>query len=644
MRDRTQPCDRDPTGQSRPLLAIGTTLALLLSACSPDRPEARSVLLISIDTLRADRLGCTGYPKAATPNLDALANEGAVYTHGVAPAPLTLPSHATLLSGLLPIEHGVRDNRPFAFPHNLETLATRFASRGYATRGVIGAEPLAPGCGLERGFEEYNCELPATSRGAVRLAERPADQVTDAALRAMESVNRQAPYFLFVHYFDPHDPYVPPEPFASRFANSPYDGEIAYVDQQVGRLLRTLRSQRRIDDRTIILVVSDHGESLGEHGEPTHGLFAYDATIRVPVLLRDVGGARGKIADPVRLADVHDFLLARAAGESKDLAAPGLRGEPALVESLYGALHCNYAQLRGIRTPDGKKYLEAGTEELYDLTADPGETANLAAAVTESASVQRAREALQEILAELTAGEPAYQSGSLVGYLSTPRSGGPIQPLTRAENAARPSPWSERESYADMQEGIRLLQIGLTEAAILQLNAAVLADAENPTAHFWRGQALKRAALNGRDAERMNEAFLAYTRAHELNPDDGRPRDLSIFCLAQLGRFEEAKDLADQAIEGGTATAGTREVLGKICLTTPTDTIIRATNPYYSEKLAEEHLMAAFELDANGLDLAILEWLLPRYLARGDSVHAAAIRQRIAAEAPNSAPSGGGRP
>lgn len=616
--------DRAPHGSSPGPRTIASfllplLLSLLLPACNrPTTPKPRDILFISIDTLRWDRLGCTGHDSAETPNIDRLAASGVLYPNAVAAAPLTLPSHATIFTGRLPIEHGVRDNAPFRLPEGEETLTRVLAERGYQTFAVIGAQPLAPGCGLESGFEVYDYE-PGTARtGSVLLAERRADEVTDAALRLARQRDAERPLFLFVHYFDPHARYDPPEPFRSRFAEAPYDGEIAFVDQQVGRLLNGL--DRGGTDRPMLIVLtSDHGESLGEHGEEAHGFFLYEATIRVPLIVVDP--ARGQpmgatTTDQVRLQDLRGFLEARAAGESFDLTGPARRGEPALIESLYAAIHCDHAQLRGLRLTADAKYLEAGDEEFYDLGDDPGELNDLAGGGDPRvgpAGEQLAR-LLKSMRIDRSSAASSGQTG-LPGYLQTPMRPELVSTRTRQENLAYRSPAAMTASIRALQEGVRLREAGLFDAAARVLARAIEADPGNPALHFRLGLALRSAATLNQDRNQLLEAIEAFRMTLKTRPGQLQARDLLIHSLTQVGNYQEAHGLARSGLDDGSATAKTLEALGKLHHTRR-GRFANSDNPFHDLEEGTRCLKQALEMDPSAS--AIREYLDGRYQAIED--------------------------
>jgi len=380
---------------------LGLAAMVLVGGCAPgdadDRPP--NLLLITLDTTRADHLGCYGSATASTPNLDRIATEGALFETSIAVGSITLPSHLSLLTGQYPARHGVRLNGDFWPPDRGESLAGHLGQRGYSTAAVVSTYVLSAEFGIAKGFAEY--DEPREERAVVPagdqfrhqpIVERPADESTDRALELLAG-SLTEPFFLWVHYYDPHGSYEPPEPFASQFADNLYDGEIAFVDAQIGRLLERLRADGRFD-RTLVAVTADHGESLGEHGEDTHGLFIYDATLRVPLLLRHAGevapGRRhDRLVSGVDLAPTLLDLLGLPAldgveGQSFAAAARGqamsarsaVYAESQLPLRAYG-----WSPLYALH--DGRhKLIEAPQVEFYDLRADPGETTNLASTST----------------------------------------------------------------------------------------------------------------------------------------------------------------------------------------------------------------------------------------------------------------------
>jgi arylsulfatase A-like enzyme/Tfp pilus assembly protein PilF len=379
-------------------------LPIAAAACSTAPPAAEtppSVLLVTIDTLRADRVGVYGAGPGRTPQIDALAAQGLVMEDAWASVPLTLPSHATILSGLEPPHHGVHDNGAYVFPAGTATLATVLKARGYATGAFVGAYVLDRRFGLARGFDRYDDRIERNVQGASILeSERRGGEVASAAEAWIRE--QAGPFFAWVHFYDPHAPYDPPAPQREAFAGRPYEGEVAYADACLGRVLAAARA--RSVGRLLVAVTADHGEGLGEHGERTHGFFVYGATLRVPLVLSGPGLPSGERRSGVaRSADVVPTLLARLGVappprlDGVDLLAA--RPNESYAESLYPQA-LGWAPLRAFRV-GSLRYVDAPRPELYDLAEDPGETTNRIA--------DRAQEAerLRGALVALRAGERA---------------------------------------------------------------------------------------------------------------------------------------------------------------------------------------------------------------------------------------------
>jgi len=364
--------------RSRHLAAAG------LIPVPPGCLKGWNVLLVSGDTTRADRLGCYGCPLASTQTMDALAASGVRFQHAVAPAPFTLPSHASLLTGLDPYHHGARTNGIFRVDDKVVTLAERLRSGGYRTGAVVSAYVLDRQYNLSQGFDDYDDDLARGEQaGTFGFRERRAELANEAAIRWLRRP-KDRPFFLWLHYFDPHAPYRPPEPYRTTIADRPYDGEIAYVDDQFGRLLKVL-DEIGARGRTLVVVVGDHGESLGEHGELTHGIMIYDATQRVPMIWNAPGilPAGAVVQSQVGLVDVASTIL-DLLGESLPANADGIsllrpesaRSRELYIESLGPKFQYGWSPLVGLRADDAK-FILAPRPEFYDLRADPNELANL---------------------------------------------------------------------------------------------------------------------------------------------------------------------------------------------------------------------------------------------------------------------------
>lgn len=562
-------------------LVLPVALAIVLAACGEERAPAPppptepaalagartpdellpaggaaagwNLLLVTLDTTRADRLGCYGHEGARTPALDGLAARGLRFTEAVTPVPMTLPAHTSLMTGLDPPQHGVRGNGDFRLGEGIPTLAERLAAGGYRTAAFVSSFVLDPRFGLDRGFATYDARLEATRAAAFgQQNERGAAATTDAALAWLGGREEAAPFFLWVHYFDPHDPYAPPEPFASDFREHPYDGEIAYVDAQVARLLAALAASGD-DRRTLIVAAGDHGESLGEHGELYHSRTLYEEAVRVPLLVAAPGlVAPGGVVDGavVSLVDVAPTVLAllgaKGLGETagRSLLAPGAPERAVYLETLNTYLDNGWAPLYGLRRSD-LKYIRAPRPELYDLAHDPGESRNLLPGAEERAAPLAAR------LEGLLAGQPgiaqvaaAAEAGSdpeirrrleALGYLSG-AGGGPA--VGEGELA---DPKDRLPDLARLLEARRRIAGGDAEEAARIARDLVTRSPRDRSALQLLGEAY---ALLGRP----EQAERALRRHLELGPAVGATTLLAQVVMQQ-GRLEEAAALLDRAAE-----------------------------------------------------------------------------------------------
>ncbi len=405
-----------PRWRFLPFAVFLVALAVLIAYRIYLRPGSSSaptvdVVLITMDTTRADHLGCYGATRVRTPALDALAARGVRVTDAETPVPLTLPAHATILTGAYPPCHGVRHNGMFRLPSASETLAEALRRRGYATGAVIAATTLDSQFGLSQGFDSYDEDLSGGHEiPDIKVKERRAEEVTRRALRFVRLAGDKR-FFLWAHYFDPHTDYAPPPPFADEYATDLYAGEIAYMDREIGRLVEGIEKARGSDALILWAVAADHGEGLGEHGEPTHGLFLYESTVRVPLIfaLPSVLPTGVACDEPADLADVTPTILdllgssplRSAQGRSltvelKSAAVTGAASERArdaspsggpgarYLETYYPYFGFGWNAVTALRS--GRfKYIEAPCPELYDLAADPGEQTNLALSTERSA-------------------------------------------------------------------------------------------------------------------------------------------------------------------------------------------------------------------------------------------------------------------
>ena len=369
------------------LLVAGGVLYFLRRHKKPS--TVRNVLLITVDTLRADHVGAYGYAPAQTPNMDRLAEEGALFQNAIAVIPLTLPSHSSIMTGVNPYVHGVRDNGGFYLDEKSETLAEVLKSKGFRTGGFISAFVLDRRWGIAQGFEEYfdNFELSKFKMVSMDSVQRRGDETLQKTMEWMDR-HKSERFFAWMHLYDPHTPYDPPEPFRSSITRKDaigfYDGEVAYSDNLIGRIREYLEKNQLLDT-TLVILTSDHGESLGEHSESAHGFFIYDATVHVPLIIRMPGAGPQKIKDQVRGIDLFATICEAAGVECNSGAGtslmPLVRGESwgkrlvAYSESYYPRFHYGWSELKALRTND-YKYIDAPEREFYRLSEDSGELRN----------------------------------------------------------------------------------------------------------------------------------------------------------------------------------------------------------------------------------------------------------------------------
>lgn len=478
------------------LVALPLTIASLgLFACSKaDARAPKNIVLVSVDTLRADHLGCYGAKGDPTPNIDRLAARGARFEKAWSAVPVTTPSHATLMTGTFPPFNGVRSNGSYSIAEDRTTLAEAMKKKGYETAGFVGAFPLDHQFGFAQGFDVYDDDIKRAEQSLTPYdAERRAGTVVDRALAWLKGRDAKKPFFLFVHVYDPHQPYNPPEPQKTKYAADPYTGEVAYVDQELGRLFGQLAEQK-LDDDTLVVLLADHGESLGEHGEATHMIFVYDATLRVPLLMAGPGIPKGKVVpEPARLVDLFPSLATMVGAEipkevqgvdlSPALAGKGLDDKrPFYAESLLPQVQFDWAPLQSVR--HGKwKYILAPREELYDVDADPGELRNLLRrgedgrpafdAPEQESAYRNLSHELRKAIADLSSPEAAkatkvldgeaakkLQSLGYMGSIGASSSTDGVDPMKL------PDPKDRIEVFNRTEEALHLVAIGQTEEAL----------------------------------------------------------------------------------------------------------------------------------------------------------------------------------
>jgi arylsulfatase A-like enzyme/Flp pilus assembly protein TadD len=495
------------------LLMLGTSTGLFAG------DDRRSLLLITIDTLRADYLSCNGSKIVETPNLDRLAENGVNFTRARSPVPLTLPAHASILTGSYPSVHGVRDNGAYRLPRDELTLAEILKAKGYETAAFVGAFVLDHRFGLAQGFDLYDDDLGSDVSMLENLeAERDAEAVVSAFSNWLDGQDTERPFFAWVHLYDPHAPYEPPEPYRSRYAKDLYAGEVAYTDAAVGKIVAALQSSQILDS-TLVAVVGDHGEGLGEHEEQTHSVLIYNSTLHVPMLLYAPGliSSSRAIPDLTRVIDLAPTLLdylgiTPSLGQGISLR-PLVRNKrigdrlTAYSESLYPRLNLGWSELRAIES-ETHRFILAPREELYDLSEDPGETVNRIDSLPEVAAELRRR--LEEIISLPDASEdPARRAIDAetramlekLGYLST--AGGNAEPgLAVVDPKDRMGVWNQ------IQVGLFLFGSGEYTGALDVLIKAIASEPDMPILYSSIGSCYMRL-------ERHSEAEHVYRRALE---------------------------------------------------------------------------------------------------------------------------------
>jgi len=508
------------------------TFAASLAAAQTPAKEPPNVLFVTIDTLRADHVGCYGYKQVKTPNIDSLATDGSRFERAYAVVPVTLPSHSSMMTGTYPMLSGMHDFSGNKLSPLQPTLASVLKQSGYQTGAVIAAAVLDSRFGLNQGFDFYydHFEFSRLDEANLDEMERPGNAVADVALDWLAR-NSQHKFFLWMHLYDPHFPYHPPEPYATEYATHPYDGEIAFADEQLGRVLRFLK-EKGIYQNTIIVLCGDHGESLGEHGEKTHGFFIYNATMHVPLIIRlpETSTAR-TVADPVSLVDLMPTVLS-AAGLATPSQVQGrsllseIRGVPSGADvaanrdrTLYGEtflprIHFDWSELRA---SENAKYhfIEAPKPELYDLTKDPAELHNLFS--EKSAVADEMRVQLKSLIRDYSAGKEMAEKTGLdpalmerlkaLGYAGFSGGG-----TSTAKSESLPDPKDRIATYELISDAIADSQHGRYQESIDRLTNVVKTEPNSVPAHYLQG-------LDYYRLQKFAEAVDELTRTVQLSPD-----------------------------------------------------------------------------------------------------------------------------
>jgi arylsulfatase A-like enzyme/Flp pilus assembly protein TadD len=523
-----------------------------------ERFDGAPVILISIDTLRADHLPAYGYGGVKTPNIDALAKESVLFENAYSHVPLTLPSHVTILTGQLPPENGVRNNigyRYDAAKHPAITAALKGA--GYESGAAISAYVLRGATGLSGAFDFYDDAIGSESGVALGALQRPGSATVAVAERWIGE-RPERPFFFMLHLFEPHSPYAPPEPFKSVYAANPYDGEIATADALVGQFLDFLR-EKGIYDRAVIILLSDHGEGLGDHGEDEHGVFLYREAIHVPLMIRLPKGERGgeRVKEVVQLIDVAPTIASLTgvkpptplAGRSLLDRPAGARAASVYGETLYPRLHLGWSELRSL-TDARYQYIEAPTPELYDFEADPKEKKNVLADERRVyAAMRRELEGYgREIEAPVNISPEEAQKLAALGYIGS----------TQGTGDNLPDPKEHIGEFEEIKRAARLTNEGKVGEA-LEIYRGVVA--KNPKfSDVWSLLATSYEKMG-----RNDEAVAAYKQALKSSNVVMYEVALSLGgLLLRMNHLDEAAEHAKLALESN--PAGAHSLLARVAM------------------------------------------------------------------------------
>ena len=540
--------------------------ALEAMAQPPLRPQP-NVVLITIDTLRADHVGAYGYKQIKTPNIDGLAADGARFERAFAVVPVTLPSHSSMLTGTYPMLSGMHDFSANKLSPQQPTMASVLKQAGYRTGAVIAAAVLDSRFGLNQGFDFYYDHFDFSRLDEANLdeMERPGNVVADVALDWLAK-NSDKKFFLWMHLYDPHAPYNPPEPYKSEYAARPYDGEIAFADEQVGRLLRFLK-EKGIYRNTVIVLCGDHGESLGEHGEKTHGFFIYNATMHVPLIIRLPENSTPRVvADPVSLVDLMPTVLLAAALRSRgrckvtacspncttrQTGATVAINLPRPRETAFSTekLTCRESTSTGVSCVDRRAlniyFIDAPKPELYDLTNDPGETHNLIAEKKAVAEAMRGK--LVDLIRDYSAGKEMAEKTGLdpalmerlkaLGYAAFSGGGDPT-----ISSRDLPDPKDRVATYELISDAIADSQHGRYREAIDKLKVASKTEPNLVPAHYLQGLDFYRLQM-------FSEAIEELQTTVQLSPNYA----LAVFNLgmaqAHAGQIDAAIATLQRALQ-----------------------------------------------------------------------------------------------
>lgn len=507
-----------------------------------------NLVVITLDTTRADHLGAYGYDKIRTPNLDDLASHGYLFRRAISQVPLTLPSHTSLFTGTFPVYHSVRDNGGYFVPSSAVTLAEVLKQHGYRTAAFVSAFVLDSKWGLDQGFDTYFDDFDITKADETGLGEvqRPGGQTNEVALRWLQQTDANTPFFTWIHYYDPHDPYEPPEPFRTDYAGRLYDGEIAYTDTLVGQVVDTLKS-RGLLKKTMIVVAGDHGEGLGQHHEENHGVFLYGEALHVPLIVTLPVRASGKVDQTVELVDVMPTVLdllqiERPQPVQGRSLVPLMRRDklpesPALSESLYSEKHYGWSPLYSLMT-DSFHFIESPKPELFDVRSDPEENKNLYSPSDPMSKTMKER--VQELLQKYAAGSRQQSSSEVdlesqellksLGYIGS----GPSEKMK--ESGKNIDPKDKIGLVENLHSAFGDMRRNQYDSANARIKDIMAADPEMVDAHFLQGMIASKQ-------ERYQDAVRAFQDTLQLRPDH-------LFAIFNLALVFRKTGESDKAMEG----------------------------------------------------------------------------------------------
>ena len=511
-----------------------------------------NIILISVDTLRADRLHCYGFERIETPNIDRLAEEGILFENCYSHTPLTLPSHCSILTGTLPLYHRIRDNGGFVLDDKQTVVSEILKKKGFKTAGFVSAYVLDSKWGLSQGFDYYFDKFDLSKYKSIGLGDvqRRADETISEVIKWIED-NGDDRFFTFIHLYDPHTPYVPPPPYDKIYSNRPYLGEIAFTDSQIGRLLNFLEGKGLLE-KSIIIFLSDHGESLGEHGEGTHGFFVYQSVIHVPLIIRTpFKNLRGiRVESPVQLIDVtptilnlanfSDYSFTQGSSLVEFFFSPSRKDlKKIYFETFYPRYHFGWSELKGVLWGNWK-YISAPKPELYDISSDPMEVRNLYGEREDTA--RKLKVFLEEIIEKNSLKEEVKYQNLDQETMEKLAALGYIGSFVEEKG-------TEIRELADPKDKIELFNLLVTckedtlsgnyKSAIEKIEKIIKEDPNIPDAHFSLGNVYWKMG-------EYDKAIASFKKALEINPKF----DFAMINLANiyriLKRFDEALEMIDE--------------------------------------------------------------------------------------------------